>query len=57
MPRQRGWREATEMTEFTHYTLLADGEVFSPNADYDTECGRYIMAMKVWAKIRTRRLT
>ena len=38
------------MTDFTHYTMLADGEVFEPNADFDTECGRYIMAMKVWAK-------
>nr|WP_321361046.1 hypothetical protein [uncultured Hyphomonas sp.] len=37
------------MTEFTHYTLLADGEVFAPNLDFDTERGRYIMAMKVWA--------
>ena len=38
------------MTNFTHYTMLADGEVFEPNADFHTECGRYIMAMKVWAK-------
>ena len=37
------------MTEFQHFTLLADGEVFAPNADFDTERGRYIMAMKVWA--------
>ena len=36
--------------DFTHYTLLADGEVFEPNPDFDTECGRYIMAMKAWAK-------
>ncbi len=40
---------AYAMTQFTHFTLLADGEVFSPNEDFDTECGRYIMAMKVWA--------
>ena len=38
------------MTEFTHFTLLADGEVFAPNLDFETERGRYIMAMKVWAK-------
>ena len=27
------------MTEFTHYTLIADGQVFEPNADYETEIG------------------
>jgi len=38
------------MTGFTHFTLLADGEVFEANAEFDTEPGRYIMAMKAWAK-------
>ena len=38
------------MTDFTHYTLLADGEVFEPNEDFGTEPGPCIMAMKVWAK-------
>lgn len=38
------------MTDLTHYTLLADGEVFAPNADFGTEPGPCIMAMKVWAK-------
>ena len=37
------------MTEFTHYTLIADGQVFEPNADYETEIGPCIMGMKVWA--------
>ena len=38
------------MTNLTHYTLLADGEVFEPNADFGTEPGPCVMAMKVWAK-------
>jgi hypothetical protein len=37
------------MTEFTHYTLIADGQGFEPNADYETEIGPCIMGMKVWA--------
>lgn len=41
---------ARPMTGFTHFTLLADGEVFEPNLEFETERGRYIMAMKAWAK-------
>ena len=37
------------MTEFTHYTLIADGHVFEPNAEYATDIGPCIMGMKVWA--------
>ncbi len=37
------------MMEFTHYTLIADGQVFEPNAEYGTEIGPCIMGMKVWA--------
>ena len=38
------------MTDLTHFTTLADGEVREPNREFETEPGRYIMAMKVWAK-------
>lgn len=38
------------MTEFTHFTLLADGHVVEPNADFGTQPGPCIMSMKVWAQ-------
>lgn len=38
------------MTEFTHFTLLADGHVIEPNVDFGTELGPCIMGMKVWAR-------
>ena len=38
------------MTDFTHFTILVDGEVVEPNADFGTETGPCIMAMKVWAR-------
>lgn len=38
------------MTDLTHYTLLADGEVVEPNAEFGTQAGPAIMAMKAWAK-------
>lgn len=37
-------------TDFHHYTLLADGEVLSPNAGYGTtDTGPAFFGMKVWA--------
>jgi hypothetical protein len=36
-------------TNFRHYTLLADGEIATPNADYRTEVGPAVFGMKVWA--------
>ena len=38
------------MTDFTHYTLLADGHVIAPNVDFGIEPGPCIMSMKVWAR-------
>jgi hypothetical protein len=37
-------------TDFTHYTIIADGKVVKNNADYNTSLGPAFMAMKVWAK-------
>ncbi len=37
-------------TPYSHYTLLADGEVIEPNADFGTVPGPAVMAMKVWAE-------
>ncbi len=38
------------MTEFTHFTLLCDGQVVEANEEFGTEIGPCIMAMKVWAR-------
>lgn len=43
-------RHGLLMTEFTHFTLIADGHVFEPNENYGTEIGACIMGMKVWAE-------
>lgn len=37
------------MTDYTHYTLLADGQVTEANPEFGTVLGPCIMAMKVWA--------
>ena len=42
-------RHGVCMTDFIHYTLIADGQVFEPNENYGTEVGPCIMGMKVWA--------
>src|SRR4051794_14365337 len=36
-------------TNFRHYTLLADGEIVTPNAEHETEIGPAVSGMKVWA--------
>lgn len=36
-------------TAFRHFTVLAEGEVVSPNADFETELGSSFFGMKVWA--------
>jgi hypothetical protein len=37
-------------TDFHHYTLLADGEVVSPNAEYGTaDAGPAFFGMSAWA--------
>jgi hypothetical protein len=36
-------------TAFRHFTVLAEGEVVSPNEDFETERGPAFFGMKVWA--------
>lgn len=36
--------------EYSHFTLLADGAIIEPNAEFDTEPGPAVMAMKAWAR-------
>jgi hypothetical protein len=36
-------------TAFRHFTVLAEGDVVSPNEDFETGLGPSIFGMKVWA--------
>lgn len=36
-------------TLFHHFTLIADGEVMTPNADFQTRPGPAFLATKAWA--------
>lgn len=36
-------------TQFSHFTILADGEVIASNTDFNTQLGPAFFAMSVWA--------
>ena len=36
-------------TEFSHFTVIADGLVETPDADYGSIAGKAMMGIKVWA--------
>jgi len=36
-------------TEFSHYTVIADGEVMEANSDFESVLGPAMMGIKVWA--------
>lgn len=40
----------TPIIRFSHFTLVADGTVTTPNADFDTLPGPAICTMKIWAE-------
>lgn len=38
------------MTDFTHYSLIADGRLVEDNATFDMEKGPAVIGLKVWAE-------
>ena len=41
--------DSTSPSQFSHFTLVADGVVVTANADFETVPGPAICTMKVWA--------
>jgi hypothetical protein len=50
MRRMTDKPDDTPIIRFSHFTLVADGEVTTANADFDTVTGPAICTVKIWAE-------